>query len=181
MVGMADTPARPTTPLGPLHVDANLRVAGAPDLHVTPTPEQGGPVADPFTALKNTVNDLFAQNTALQAQVAQLEKDIVAVKLVMQGIDPALTTVTGKVDGLRADYDKHQHHLVAQWWPLPMLLKFAPDEQANYYVAVYWPPNKQWTSEQKGTYVSQHGGYTWTPTIAPPPGDPNTPPATPKP
>ena len=155
MVAMPDQPIKLNANL------QNLRVDTAPTLNVTPVLQRGGSAPDPLTAMQQAITTLQAQNDKLLARVAELEKSMVAVRLILQGVDPALNTVSKKVDDLRAEYTVHEHELPFSYQPFSVL-KDGGDR--DFLIAYIWEGQHQnWTPLQQHQDAMAKGATTGKP------------------
>lgn len=155
MVAMPDSPVKLNTPIQTLHLDT------PPVVHVDPLPTPHIPALDATIALQTAVTTLQAQNAALAARVAELEKSMVAVRLVLQGVDPAFATVHKKVDDLRAEYAAHGHELPFNFQPFSTLKENGDN---NFLMAYVWEGQHQgWTDFQRQQDANQRGASTGKP------------------
>ncbi len=153
MVAMSDPTVKLNAPIQTLHLET------PPVLHVNPMPHI--PALDAQSAMQAAISALQAQNDKLAARVAELEKSMVAVRLVLQGVDPAFATVHKKVDDLRAEYTAHAHELPFNFQPFSTLKESGDN---NFLMAYVWEGQHQgWTDFQRQQDANKRGATTGKP------------------
>ncbi|MGI4758633.1 MAG: hypothetical protein ACRYGF_17505 [Janthinobacterium lividum] len=149
----------------------NINLKTTPNINVNPTPQTGGPTPDQWSVMQNAITALQAANSTLTNRVAELEKSNVAIRLVMQGIDPAFNTVKQQIADLHAEnakayteYDAHTHALPFDFEAFDFIEKTPSNNKPSFLMAYVWEgSNQPMTNGQRQQDAQDRGQRTSAP------------------